>query len=228
MEREIFNKSYCDISICPKDIKYPLNNNLYSNYSVPLEDIFKCYNSNTNQIFKKNDGDILNDKTIVLNPQINDQRYNNSYKNVHIDGRLVDPIRDIRMNFQKPPLPSKVNLKDIYNDDFNYNEQSYNTYKDINLGNITYKIPGYNNNTDPFNPIVFNTENHNIMGYIYKDPMDNYKSQYFLKQKNIKQKNKDNCNTLSWLTDSEKFRSDIMVGQMSNQNQSNYSARWYK
>ena len=129
------------------------------------------------------------------------------------------------LTFDRPPIGNNV-LMDEVPDLIGYG-QNYNTYSDVNGGQIMY----YNDRSieDPyFNPLFVSSAS--VDGFLYKDPMGAIKPQYShrpLKNDNPIGPTRNNYQgCLSWIQDSTGFREDIMAHQMAKRNQERWSPRW--
>jgi len=127
----------------------------------------------------------------------------------------------------KPPLESKVRMNDMYLDNnLNRYGQNYETYSDINCGDIIYYIN--KEKQGPFKSSVFSTSARTT-GVLYKDPMGSVKPIY--ERTPLKKTNP--CSTkdfyeggLSWIQDSQAHREDLLSKQMIKINQEKWEARW--
>jgi hypothetical protein len=145
------------------------------------------------------------------------------------DPRLVSVIRGGKSyTLSSPPIDSTVLLQNVAVDKKldNYG-QNYNTYSDINAGQILY----YTDRSieDPlFRPIFVNSAE--VTGVLYKDPMGALKPTYTRKpliQDNHIGPERDNYEGgLSWIQDSTAQREDLMSKQMNVHNQQRWMSRW--
>jgi hypothetical protein len=218
-----YPQSSCPCWECDKK-KYHLDKGPPSNLSIPYcltPDIYDCYNE---YIFKENNtpGFGLVETCVSSCPK---------YSYLSADPRLSVPVRGIRVPIDKPPLDSTILLKDIYNDDLKNYGQNYNTYSDINAGQIMYYTT--KSLEDAYNEPVFNGLA-NTVGVLYKDPMDNIKPHYerFPVGKQNNPMTESRCDMdldgygLSWLKDSSNQRQDLISKQMSTINQQRWAPRW--
>lgn len=157
-------------------------------------------------------------------------------KNVYtnIDPRLYTSTRDMTTMLDAPPISGKVPLSTIGTDpSLDQYGVGYKTYSDINAGQIIY----HTNDSDIetyFSPLFANTAD--AVGTLYKDPMDNVKPQYERKvpdvcysnpasEKNpIDMASRFQC--LSWITDTQAHREDLLSKQMQKINRTSWSSRW--
>lgn len=178
---------------------------------------------------------------VPLNPQILVDNYARDYYKVKSEGSLcacpseqytsTDPRLISAKNsgqvliFDRPPIGNNV-LMDEVPTLVGYGRK-YNTYSDVNGGQIMY----YNDRSieDPyFNPLFVSSAS--VDGFLYQDPMGAIKPQYSrtpLKNDNPIgpiRNNYQGC--LSWIQDSTGFREDIMAHQMAKQNQERWAPRW--
>lgn len=149
----------------------------------------------------------------------------NQYKSR--DPRLYDEGHATWTTLNSPPLDSTVRLKDVYNTNLKDYGQKYKDYSDINAGQILYYID--REIAEPyFNPLFSNPSEYTKV--LYKDPMDTVKPEY---PRNVPYKNpmtvpcpEMDGMCLSSISDSNRFREDLLTTQMAKMNQSKYTARW--
>ena len=224
---------------CTKN-NYVFPNGVPTNMSVrncEFPSYYECYNSIKfkEQIEPRNIHGYTN-----LNPDAIADQYDDSFTRVFCEknNRVVYGSNDPRLisaahngqilALDKPPIDGQIKLEDIYTDPKlkNYGAK-YNSYSDVNAGDITYYIdksiedafykPIYENN-------AFDT------GYLWKDPMGAYKPQYervpVIWDNVLDTKRNRYRGGLSWIEDSNESREDLMARQQLKNNQQKYSARW--
>jgi hypothetical protein len=180
----------------------------------------------------------------TLNPELQQQLYSKDFQKIECknkndnkgcetvytstDPRLVNvPLAQLQ-TLDRPPFDGSIDLKSIYTDRTldNYG-QNYKSYSDINAGQITYYID--KSREDVFYEPLFNTSAQ-MVGTLYKDPMGVIKPEYNrypLKCRDPLNMNK-HSGGLSWITDTQSHREDLIALQMRRQNQSRYEPRWTK
>jgi hypothetical protein len=145
------------------------------------------------------------------------------------DPRTFDPVRNIRMKFNSPPLDSNVYPDEQYNANLNNYGTGYTDYRDINAGQIQYYVdkdiaPPY------IDPVFANKAD--IVGKMFVDPMDTAKPTYERTHKcnpfNSTTNRVYNCKQpLSFMSDSSEFRENIMASNRAKWNYSKYASRNY-
>ena len=146
------------------------------------------------------------------------------------DPRLNSASHGQWITLDQPPIDSSMKLYDIPFDKRldNYG-QNYNSYSDINAGQIVYYID--KSIEDPFFKPNFVTSSR-IEGTLYKDPMGSISPEYY--RTNVKNDNpigpkRNNYEGgLSWMEDSLNQREDIMSLQMSRQLRETWAPRYSK
>lgn len=143
------------------------------------------------------------------------------------DPRLYSSLHNQYLTFDRPPLESKVPLSEVYDKKLQGYGQGYETYKDINAGNILY----YTDKSieDPyFNPLF--SQPARVGTVVYKDPMGAMKPEYPRIVEQTKLIGDDQCDNkgfcLSWMRDSQQHREDILASQMAKRNQQRWEPRW--
>jgi hypothetical protein len=125
-----------------------------------------------------------------------------------------------RLTFGNPPIDDKNYLDELSLDNYGKN---YNTYSDINAGNITYYIN--NSIKDPLFKPIFSIPSR-LTSTFYKDPMGSIKPQYYRQPLNyydpINSDKKYYNGGLSWLEDSQEHREDILSKQMNKINEQRF------
>ena len=139
-----------------------------------------------------------------------------------LDPRLIDPVRNIRMDLDRPPLqPRNVQpLQHIY-DDCNagmIRPQIYHDgYRSIYPGDYTYWL-------DKSLAQVYNESNYVIKSavvpFVFQDPMGSLKPQY---DRVPLFKNQNNIATYTFDQDQMSFREDLMERQSRVMNQTDYN-----
>lgn len=137
-----------------------------------------------------------------------------------LDPRLIDTVRNIRLDLDRPPLQARnvQPLQHIYDDCNNrIRPQFYGGYSDIYPGDIRYYV-------DPTLAQAYDEPIYIIKSavqpFIFQDPMGGMKPQYdkiplFREQVNI--------SPYSFDQDQMSFREDLMARQSRLQNQSDYN-----
>lgn len=139
------------------------------------------------------------------------------------DGRLVDSTRNY--NMQLGEIPSQV-VYDMFNDNVSCNTglkdygRNYTDYASINAGNITYYID--NDLSDPFFSPVYGMKSKSV-GMAYRDPMDKVAPTY-----NKEYSTEEIECGLSFISDTTKFRDDIMSRQQRVHNSQKYELAYKK
>lgn len=145
------------------------------------------------------------------------------------DPRLYSAGHQRWITLDQPPMDSSMKLSDIpYDKNLDKYGQYYNTYSDINAGQITY----YVNRAleQPFhNPNYVNTGF--VERSIYQDPMGGIQPEYsftnVINDNPITSSERDNYRgNLSWIEDSTNHREDIMTLQQSKVNGENWQYRY--
>lgn len=131
------------------------------------------------------------------------------------DPRLISPAHSgQRLTLDTIPLNGKVQIWDTSNIT-GYKPTSYNSYSHIQGGQNQYY---YNKQlATPFINQLFVQPNA-VVKQNYIDPMDSYKPHYY-------RINTYDKNNLTWITDSQFHREDLMSKQLWNRNQSNYQVQ---
>ena len=148
------------------------------------------------------------------------------------DPRLMDTRRNSLLKLDRPPYRSTYFISNndvkpqayysIYCPEYDNYGKNYQTYSDINAGQITYYIDP--TIEDPYFKPNF-TIPAKVEGVLYKDPMGSLKPTYVRKEV---QAPNECYNPLSFIRDSAVHREDIMAGQMAQMNQMKWSSRWKK
>ena len=178
---------------------------------------------------------------INLNPTCIDKLYDKTFEKIDCpndkenpvyastDPRLISSFHNGQiLTLDRPAIDGSIKLDTVYTDPtLKYYGKKYNSYSDVNAGDIVYYIdrsiedafyePVYSNN-------AFDT------GTIFVDPMGSIKPQYNRKpvyNDNVLNTKKDNFRGgLSWIQDSNEQREDLIALQQRTHNQSKYSSRW--
>jgi hypothetical protein len=141
------------------------------------------------------------------------------------DPRLISSVRNGQvLTLDKPPTTSSIKLDTIAMDtNLDGYGQNYNSYKDMNAGDITYN--SHSNKNPFFVPIFTLPAEFNRSSFI--DPMGSMKPQYIrtpvVKENYIGPVRNNYVGGLSWIEDSMSHREDLMTSQMTRSNQE----RWY-
>ena len=99
----------------------------------------------------------------ILNPHIYDGMYPSDFKKVGCayqskDPRLYNAVRAQHIILDRPPIDGTVLPKDVYSPNLNLYGQRYNTYSDINAGQVMYYTD--KSTQDPyFTPVFGNNAN---------------------------------------------------------------------
>ena len=146
------------------------------------------------------------------------------------DPRLVNAAGPSWLQLDRPPLMSTLKLSSLNdNKELDNYGQNYNSYADVNAGQILYYVNKDIGNA--FYEPVFSQKATSV-GSVYQDPMGNMKPQY----DHIPEKQYDPLNEnpsdvtgdycLSWLRDSQYHREDLLASQMAVINQQKFTPRW--
>lgn len=239
----MYPKSSCTCYNCTKE-KYSFPRGNPSNLAVKSCDIspyFSCFdrrsiNSNQQPIQSE-------EKNITfINPESYTKKYSKQFsiidckqKSGHCtetqyaswDPRTWSATRNQYLTFDRPPLDSTPKLKDIYNDDLKGYGKNYQSYKDINAGQIIYYTD--KSREDAYYRPLFN-ETVKVGTIIYKDPMGAIKPEYPRSTQYTNPITDDNCNygeyNLSYIKDTNMHREDILSSQMTKINQQRWMPRW--
>jgi hypothetical protein len=235
-----YAQSSCDCYDCnqktyPKESGYPTN---FSVRDCCVNDKFKCYNTD---IFKKQQEPNNKEGYKWINKPDGGLQVSKGFESVTCpencacpgttyishDPRLLDVRRNILTKLDRPSYTGEVNLKDIYNKDLNgYGRSFYADYADIDTGQIGYYYD--RSIEDAFYKPVYDIPS-KVTGVLYQDPMSNMKPQY-IKEPIMKSDPingpEDNFACLSFVSDTNGFREDIIARQQLKNNQQKYSARW--
>jgi hypothetical protein len=196
------------------------------------------------EIFKKQIEPRLLDGFNIINNNVYKNAYDKTFDKVDCqnngscnstvyassDPRLISvPNGGQSLTLDRPPLNAKIPLDTIYTDPSlpNYRTGFYNSYKDINSGDIFYYID--TSIEDAFFLPNF-TNASNVQGNIYIDPMSAVLPVYErspIKNNNLLDtKNRNYSTGLSFLNDTSESREDIMSKQMYRTNKNRYASRW--
>jgi len=145
------------------------------------------------------------------------------------DPRLISSAHDGQvLTLDRPPLVSSMQLDKIASDkNLDGYGQNYNTYSDVNAGQIVYYID--KSIEDPFFLPNFVTTAQTD-SYLYQDPMGAIKPQYMRRpifDDNVVAQKRDNYEGgLSWMQDSLGHRQDLTSLQRRKFNETRYEPRW--
>lgn len=191
-----------------------------------------CNIQNAN-VFKKKDG------YIYLNPSAIQSKIASDFKPFitkqdsscpkiqysSADPRLISASHGgQRLTFGNPPIDDRN-----YLDEFTLGKygKNYNTYSDINAGNITYYID--NSIKYPLFKPIFSIPARST-STLYKDPMGSVKAQYDRQSLNyydpINSEKNYYKEGLSWLHDSQEHREDLLSKQMNKINEQRFESRY--
>lgn len=246
-----YQKSSCNCYDCNKknDVstnntnntsKIPTNLGIYKN-DTSMTNYLDCYYEKD---FKNNiEPSYLGEtKYTFLNPQTITQKYANDFNiigckepegcnaklYISTDPRLIDSPRAETLLLDSPPIDSNLKLNTIYTDkNLDSYSKKYQSYKDINTGQIMYYIDESISNPF-FNPnFVTSAYSESKM---YKDPMGSYKPRYerypIMNNDALTTDNQNYNYKLSWMQDTTSFREDIMAKQMRKRFEQRWEPRW--
>ena len=179
-----------------------------------------------------------NDGYIYLNPSAMQNKFAVDFKpfiNKHdsscpkiqyfsADPRLISASHGgQRLTFDNSPIDDKNHLDEFTLGNYGKN---YNTYSDINAGNITYYID--NSIEYPLFKPIFSISARST-STLYKDPMGSVKQQYDRQPLNYYDPLNSDKNYykggLSWLQDTQEHREDILSKQMNKINEQRFEYR---
>ena len=237
--------SSCNCYKCVENNYSDEEGNIPTNMSVKNCNVndtyFDCYDnkkfSNTNLQPSLKEG-ITN-----INPKVYQDKYAKDFSSIKCnetngcpelqwtspDPRLISAPRGGKSyTLDNRPIDSTISLENVAIDKNldNYG-QNYNTYSDINEGQILYYIN--HSREDPFyRPLFVNSVD--VTGVLYKDPMGALKPRYervpLVKDNPIGQTRDNYEGCLSWIQDSTEHREDLMAKQMNVRNQQRWMPRW--
>jgi hypothetical protein len=234
----------CPCNICPSTplknvvgIEKPIPSSLGLNvFSNPVSPVYNCVNKVT--VLQQQEPQCLKGSPTLnrlgLNMQTNQyvpmiNKKENKVVYAGSNTLLIDPIRAQLLMLDRPHLTGTLPVGDVPKDQIYTKEISkyggvYQTYGDINAGNIQYYLS--KDISDPYylpnfiTPSIVKTD-------VWIDPMSNIKPQYprqSLKAYGWDPCNKDDCD--SFTHDSLEFRQELMELQQRKVNQQRYSNRW--
>ena len=238
-----YPQSSCNCYDCA-DKTYNFNNNGFTtNMSVRNNDFSSYYDCIDKKLFKiQNEPNNLEGYT-YLNPNAITKSYDKSFQAISDPGAnkrgKVYTTNDPRLvsvghfgqvlDLDRPPINEAIKLDEIYTDpNMKYYGQKYNTYSDINAGQIMYYFDKSIQDAE-FQPLF--TNNAVVEGVMYKDPMGAMKPQYNrtpIINTNLLDTKHDNYKDvgLSWIRDSQESREDLLALQMRKHNEQRYEPRW--
>ena len=209
-----------------------------TNMSIRSCEIPRIFDTHNKMLFKDGIEPKKENGYIYLNPSAMQSKYATDFFPVQSrtkvqyrsnDPRLISASHggDI-LTLDNPPIDSEISLDKIYTDkNLNNYGKSYNTYSDINAGQITYYID--KSIQDSFFSPLFSTPI-SSKGILYRDPMGAFKAQYerelFITNDPINTDKKYYKGGLSWIEDSQEHREDLLSKQMSKHNSQRWSPRW--
>jgi hypothetical protein len=248
-----YQKSSCNCYDCNK--KNYLSNtstNTTKSSNIPTNlGILKNDNSTSNYLDCYYEQDFKSDiepnylgktKYTYLNPQAMTQKYATDFNIINCqqpigcndklyisnDPRLIDSPRADMLLLDTPPIDSNLKLNTIYTDkNLDTYSKKYNTYTDINTGQIMYYID--ESIANPFFNPNFVTSSY-AESKMYKDPMGAYKPRYerypITYNDPITTDNQNYNYTLAWMQDTTSYREDIMAKQMRKRMEQRWEPRW--
>lgn len=206
--------------------KYPQNScNICKNYTCSYcissqnnhgtsRDI--CANKSKNIRFENTTGPLLiNSKcSKYLNDEIGMKTVHNFFQKTKngpyysFDPRMTSPATNQEMPLNVPPKSSKVLLQNVYDNSLVKYGQKYNSYSDVNTGQIQYYT-----SRDLSNPLIHPvfTIQSNVEKDMFVDPMGSSSPQYL---RTPKTKNNRNVSDYQYMRDSLEHREDIISKQM--------------
>ena len=143
------------------------NKNCYSIYNKSrITDYNSLYNNNHFEVLNKEiEKKKAKDFEALKNNNSNCSQSDIVYYSP--DPRLINAVTSDRLLLDTPPYDTSIHLSDIYNENLRNYGKNYNSYKDINTGQIIYYI---NNRNDPiFNIDDIKTVYTNPMGSTYQE-----------------------------------------------------------
>ena len=146
------------------------------------------------------------------------------------DPRLNSASHGQWITLDQPPIDSSMKLYDIpFDKRLDKYGQNYNSYSDINAGQIVYYID--KSEEDPMSEPVYSISA-KVDSYLYQDPMGGISPYYYrtpLKNDNpIGPKRNNYDGGLSWMQDSLNQREEIMMLQSTKINKSDWLMRYRK
>lgn len=148
------------------------------------------------------------------------------------DARLFNAAAGQWIQLDKPPINSSQKLNTLTTDTgLNSYGKNYETYSNINSGQIMYYIA--KDREDAYYDTLFSTP-FITTGVMYKDPMGNIKPIYIRNPINPQtnpmtteyNNSKPDELCLSFISDTQKHREDIITSQMTSINQQRWEPRW--
>lgn len=135
------------------------------------------------------------------------------------DPRLVRQD-GLKITLDRPPLWGQVDLKNIYDKQYEGYGKNYKGYRDINTGQIQYYYD--KSDADPYFQPLYTIQSH-VTHSVFKDPMDSLKPYYYKRPVNETLRN---VSEYSETRDTLSFREDLMSKQSELMNRSNWTHRW--
>jgi hypothetical protein len=236
-------QSSCKCYDCA-DKTYIFNNNGFpTNMSVRNNDFSDYYDCIDKNLFKTQTEPRNLKGYTYINPNAISKSYDKNYQAIYSPGsnkdntvyitedpRLISTVHfGQRTELDRPPINEAISLDEIYtNPDMKYYGQTYNTYSDINAGQIMYYFDKSIQDAE-FGPIFVN--NAKVEGTIFKDPMGAMKPQYnrtpIINTQLLDTKHNNYKDVgLSWIRDSQESREDLIALQMRKHNEQRYEPRW--
>ena len=134
------------------------------------------------------------------------------------DSRMVD-ARGMRMSLDKPAMVGAVDMDDVYKIDNSGYGGVYQTYGDINNGNIAYYVD--QSVSQPFFDPVY-TLSSTVNKTVIMDPMTNPKPEYSKMVDSTLRSVVDDQYARDQLT----FREELMTRQQNLYNRTSWTSRW--
>jgi hypothetical protein len=238
-----YYKSSCNCHNCTrKKYREPAGNP--TNMSVRGCNFSQYYNCYDENFFRSNIEPRYKTGYESINPEViqdkyaknfaliseNKSRLPKSCENAYIssDPRLISASHNGQvLALDRPPIDSTVCLDDLNNENLKEYGKNYNTYSDINAGQIEYYID--KSRSDPFFNPLFTIPSKSI-GKVYKDPMGSMKPQYnrhsLVCNSMLDTTNDNYSGGLSWIQDSTSHREDLLSLQMRKRNEQRWMPRW--
>jgi hypothetical protein len=238
-----YPQSSCNCYDCANKTYIFNNKGFPTNMSVRNNDFSKYYDCIDEKLFKSQNEPRNLKGFDYINPNTISKIYDKSFREISDPGankegkvytssdpRLVSPGHfGEKIDLDRPPINGAVKLDEIYTDpNMKYYGQTYNTYSDINAGQIMYYIDKSIQDVE-FEPLF--TNNADVKGVIFKDPMGSMKPQYIrtpiIKTNLLDTKNNNYKDVgLSWMRDSHETREDLLSFKMGKYNEQRYEPRW--
>ncbi len=169
----------------------------------------------------------LNDKNNILETDVSFNKNNGSNGFISTcDTRVKSNITGEITPLDRPPFTLYNNFDNIYNEKYDKVGKPYNTYSDIDAGNIIYYIS--EDVKGPFPEVAYDLNGVVRSNYEYNDPMTNRRIQHnFTPENKVScsyQRNKNYYGNLSFINDTSIQREEIMALQSRKQNEQKWSS----